>query len=144
LTIPAIIDEDTFQATQEQLQRNRALARRNRKYDYLFGGGRFRCGRCGRGMTGFPLWGVRYYRCNGRNQIMDRERRCRGSLQADLLVQGWLVLVNRWSIPLSRQTRSKRWSKASISRFRLVNWMPLSVSAVWILSGIAAIKFRRN
>jgi site-specific DNA recombinase len=85
LTIPALIDEETFQAAQAQLQRNRALAKRNRKYDYLFGGGRFRCGRCGRGMTGFPLRGVRYYRCNGRNQIMDPAQRCRGSLQADLI-----------------------------------------------------------
>jgi site-specific DNA recombinase len=85
LTIPAIIDEETFQATQAQLQRNRALAKRNRKHDYLFGGGRFRCGRCGRGMTGFPLRGVRYCRCNGRNQVMDPEQRCRGSLQADVI-----------------------------------------------------------
>ena len=36
-------------------------------------------------MTGFPLRGVRYYRCNGRNQVMDPEQRCRGSLQADLI-----------------------------------------------------------
>jgi hypothetical protein len=36
-------------------------------------------------MTGFPLRGVRYYRCNGRNQIMDPKRRCCGSLQADLI-----------------------------------------------------------
>ena len=34
-------------------------------------------------MTGFPLRGVRYYRCNGRNQVMDPEQRCCGSLQAD-------------------------------------------------------------
>jgi site-specific DNA recombinase len=67
LTIPTILDEATFQAAQQQLQRNRALATRNRKHDYLFGGGRFRCGRCGRAMTGFPWRGVRYYRCNGRD-----------------------------------------------------------------------------
>jgi site-specific DNA recombinase len=85
LTIPAILDEGTFQAAQAQLQRNRALAKRNRKHDYLFGGGRFRCGRCGRGMTGYPLRGKRYYRCNGRNQVMDPEQRCRGSLQADMI-----------------------------------------------------------
>jgi site-specific DNA recombinase len=81
LTIPAMIDEETFQAAQAQLQLNRALAKRNRKYDYLFGGGRFRCGHCGRGMTGFPLWGVRYYRCHGRNQVMDPAQRCRGSVK---------------------------------------------------------------
>jgi site-specific DNA recombinase len=95
LTIPAIIDEETFQATQAQLQRNRALATRNRKYDYLFGGGRFRCGRCGRGMTGFPLRGVRDYRCNGRNQVMDPEQRCRGSLQADLIESRIWAAVER-------------------------------------------------
>ena len=82
MTIPAIIDEASFQAAQQQLHRNRALASRNRKYDYLLLGGRFRCGRCGRSMTGFPLKGVRYYRCNGRNQMMDPSLQCRGSIQA--------------------------------------------------------------
>jgi site-specific DNA recombinase len=101
LMIPAILDEGTFQAAQHQLQRNRALATRNRKYDYLFGGGRFRCGRYGRGMTGFPLRGVRYYRCNGRNQVMDPEQRCRGSLQADLTSR---ASGPRWSGSSSNRT----------------------------------------
>jgi site-specific DNA recombinase len=95
LTIPAIIDEGTFHAAQHQLQRNRALARRHRTYAYLFGGGRFRCGRCGRGMTGFPLRGVRSDRCNGRNQIMDPEQRCRGSLQADRIESRIWAAVER-------------------------------------------------
>jgi hypothetical protein len=45
---PAIIDRDTFEAAQRQLERNRALATRNRNHDYLLIGGRFRCGRCAR------------------------------------------------------------------------------------------------
>ena len=85
LQIPAIIDEMTFQAVQAQLQRNRELATRNRKYDYLLGGKRFRCGRCGRGMTGSPQRGRRYYRCNGRNQVMGPDHQCHGSLQAALI-----------------------------------------------------------
>jgi site-specific DNA recombinase len=52
LTIPAIIDEQTFQAAQRSLQHHRGIATRNRKHDYLFLGGRLRCGRCGRHMTG--------------------------------------------------------------------------------------------
>jgi hypothetical protein len=85
LIIPAIIDDGTFQAAQAQLQGHRAWARRNRKDDDLFGGGRCRCGRCGRGMTGFPLRGVRDDRGHGRHQVMDLEQHCRGSLPADLI-----------------------------------------------------------
>jgi site-specific DNA recombinase len=95
LTIPTIIDEATFQAVQQQLHRNRVLAVRNRKYDYLFLGGRFRCGRCGRSMTGYPLKGVRYYRCNGRNQMMDPSLRCRGSIQAATIESQVWVAVER-------------------------------------------------
>lgn len=50
--IPAIIDEETFQAVQALLARNKALAKRNRRREYLFSGGRLRCGRCGRAMVG--------------------------------------------------------------------------------------------
>jgi site-specific DNA recombinase len=50
--IPAIIAADDFQAAHAQPARNKALDQRNRKYDYLFIGGRLRCGRCGRAVTG--------------------------------------------------------------------------------------------
>jgi chromosome segregation ATPase len=46
-------------------------------------------------MTGFPLRGVRDYRCNGRNQVMDAAQRCRGSLQADLIESRIWAAVER-------------------------------------------------
>jgi hypothetical protein len=82
-SIPPILDEATFEAVQHQLQRNRALAKRNRKYEYLLIGGRFRCGRCGRGMVGTPIKGVRYYRCNTINRVIEPGLRCRGSIRAE-------------------------------------------------------------
>jgi hypothetical protein len=38
--VPAIIEDEVFQAVQGRLARHKALAQRNRKYDYLFIGGR--------------------------------------------------------------------------------------------------------
>jgi hypothetical protein len=38
---------------------------------------------------------VRYYRCNGRNQVMDPEQRCRGSLQADRIESRIWAAVER-------------------------------------------------
>ena len=52
IPVPPIMPEDTFQAAQALMTRNRQQARRNRKQDYLFVGGRLRCGHCGRAMTG--------------------------------------------------------------------------------------------
>jgi hypothetical protein len=49
-------------------------------------GGRLRCGRCGRGMTGIcrkPH--IRYYHCNSHSQLMDPALRCPGSLRADMV-----------------------------------------------------------
>jgi Recombinase/Recombinase zinc beta ribbon domain len=64
IPVPAIIDRETFHAAQRQLERNRTLAKRYRKYKYLLSGGRFRCGRCGRTMTGrAPPNGSRRYSC---------------------------------------------------------------------------------
>ena len=92
LTIPAIIDDGTFQAAQAPLQRHQALARRHRTHDDLFGGGRCRCGR---GMTGFPRRGGRDDRCHGRHQVMAPEQRCRGSFQADLIAARIWAAVER-------------------------------------------------
>jgi len=65
VAVPPIIDQATFEAAQGQLERNKTLARRNRKHEYLFLGGRLRCGQCGRAMTGvMNSSGGRKYRCN--------------------------------------------------------------------------------
>lgn len=83
--IPVIISQEIFQAAQGQLSRNKALARRNRKNEYLFTGGRLRCGHCGRTMSGYKSAGKsRKYRCNSKTILINPARRCHGlSLNAD-------------------------------------------------------------
>ncbi len=56
---PAIIDEATFEAAQSALRRNKELAKRNGKNDFLLGE-RVRCARCGR-----PYWGRSKHRADG-------------------------------------------------------------------------------
>jgi site-specific DNA recombinase len=83
VAVPAIITAELFQTVQAQLARNKATARRNRKYEYLFLGGRLRCGRCGRSMTGAAPHGCRAYRCSSRSTFMEPSKRCKGTLNAN-------------------------------------------------------------
>lgn len=62
--VPAIVDRETFEAVQSQVDRNRQFARRNRKRPYLLAG-LCRCGICGRSICGSPSNGYMYYRCTG-------------------------------------------------------------------------------
>lgn len=55
IPFPPIIDRDTFEAAQAQMRENFRHSRRNRQHDYLFLGGRLRCGQCGCAMTG-QVW----------------------------------------------------------------------------------------
>jgi site-specific DNA recombinase len=94
IPVPAIVNGETFEAAQRQLERNRALATRNRKYEYLLGGGRFRCGRCGRAMTGRAPNGRRRYCCNSLRTPHDPETICRGSVAAEAVErQVWDAVV---------------------------------------------------
>ncbi len=66
--VPAIIDETTWQTAQRQLQKNKALARRNLKRDYLLTG-LVTCAKCGRTMIISHSGGrklISYYACPGR------------------------------------------------------------------------------
>ena len=83
VSVPAIISDEVFQAVQAQLVRNKALAQRNRKYEYLFLGGRLRCGQCGRAMTGEAPHGTRCYRCSSRTTFTDPSKRCKGYVSAN-------------------------------------------------------------
>jgi hypothetical protein len=95
LTVPPIVEAETFHAAHAALQQHRAPAIRNRKYDYLLCGGRLRCGRCGRAMTGIcRKSGIRYYRCNSHHYLMDPSLRCPGVLRADVVeAQVWAAVV---------------------------------------------------
>jgi site-specific DNA recombinase len=66
IAVPPIIDPAMFEAAHTQLQRNKRLAKRNRKHEYLLANGRLRCGQCGCAMTGGAKGIVRYYVCNRR------------------------------------------------------------------------------
>lgn len=50
ITVPAIVDEVTWQAAQKQLQKNKDTAKRNIRRDYLLNG-LVSCAKCGRGMV---------------------------------------------------------------------------------------------
>jgi site-specific DNA recombinase len=100
IPVPAIIEEELFQAVQRQLANNKAWSRRNRKYDYLLTGRYFRCGRCGRAMTGCAPDGVRYYRCNSLCTVPDPAQRCRGHVRADEVEsQVWNAVMRRLEEP---------------------------------------------
>ena len=85
-TVDPIIDSATFEAAQRALQHHKAIATRNRKHEYLFVGGRLRCGRCGRSMRGFcRRGGIHYYMCSSHQNVSDPALRCSGSLRADVV-----------------------------------------------------------
>jgi site-specific DNA recombinase len=73
---PPIISEDVFNAAQERLQRNRDLAKRNTKRDYLLRG-LVKCRACGRNYVGTTsisrqngnVYQRSYYRCGARNNL---------------------------------------------------------------------------
>jgi site-specific DNA recombinase len=84
IPVPAIVDQQTFDTAQAQLRKNQVTARRNRKHEYLLAGGFFRCAQCGRMMTGrVTPKGKRRYRCTSRVNVLDIQKRCRGSILAD-------------------------------------------------------------
>jgi site-specific DNA recombinase len=65
--VPPIVTREVFEATQEQLKRNRSKTPHNKRNFYLFSNGHLRCGICGHSMTGGvkkkPRGDRRYYRC---------------------------------------------------------------------------------
>ncbi len=94
----AIIDRDTFEAAQTRVERNKELAKRNRKHDYLLSSF-FRCGLCKGAMAGRTGGGhtdskYRYY-CGSNHRKGDALcANTKTSLNApmvDDMVWGWLT-----------------------------------------------------
>lgn len=72
-----LVDRDTFDRAQAQLQRNRAFSLRNAKHFYLLREVRKVCGRCGAAYVGTPYHGKPFYRCSNRDNtrtLPDRPR----------------------------------------------------------------------
>jgi site-specific DNA recombinase len=82
LTVPAIVDRETFDQVQIQLQRNSSLLSGYRKRFYLLTG-LVRCA-CGFRICGCASHAQRFYRCTGRDPLQGK--RCKGRwLRADLI-----------------------------------------------------------
>jgi hypothetical protein len=82
LTVPAIINRETFDQVQAQLRRNSSLLSGNRERLYLLTG-LLRCA-CGFRICGCASHTKRFYRCTGRDPLQGK--RCRGRwLNADIL-----------------------------------------------------------
>lgn len=83
--VPALVDEETWALANRNLQRNRALSKRNAKQTYLLRG-LIRCGNCGAGYAHTYQHSHRpedhpdrYYRCNGQLGMIqpDVHQRCK-------------------------------------------------------------------
>jgi site-specific DNA recombinase len=65
--VPALVDEATWRAAQQQLDKNRIMAKRNEKHDFLMHR-RARCGKCGCSMSARSKRNrvklYKYYNCN--------------------------------------------------------------------------------
>jgi site-specific DNA recombinase len=82
LTVPAIVDRETFEQVQAQLRRNSSLLSGNRDRLYLLTG-LLRCA-CGFRICGCASHAKRFYRCTGRDPLQGK--RCRGRwLNADVM-----------------------------------------------------------
>lgn len=81
---PPIISEELFEAAQGQLQRNRELAPRNGKRQYLLKG-HVQCRQCGRNYWSNVSHGRRYYGCSGSLKIVTPEKCYNRRTNADTL-----------------------------------------------------------
>jgi len=87
--VPILVEEQTWQLANRNLQRNRALSSRNAKQTYLLRG-LIRCGNCGMGFAHTWVSGgegrgkksERYYRCGGKLGVVHPEahERCRSKM----------------------------------------------------------------
>jgi len=63
VAVPAIVTRETWEAAQVRKQKNKELARRNRKHIYLLSG-MITCGLCGARVYSLPSHGRLYYKCS--------------------------------------------------------------------------------
>jgi site-specific DNA recombinase len=88
----AVIPQEWFDAAQERIEKNKRLAGRNKKRQYLLAG-HIRC-QCGASMTGTGWGEVRYYRCYNSARVRHlsscREKVLRADL-AEAVVWRWIA-----------------------------------------------------
>lgn len=103
--IPAIITREMWEASQEQMQRNKKLAKRNTRRDYLLRGTLY-CALCGRSMIAYARSSARktgiskvyyYYSCISKESnayaISGNRCKCRRIPAVDLEIAIWNALI---------------------------------------------------
>ena len=117
VSIPAIIDTETFEKVRVQLALNNALSPRNRKNDYLLAG-KIWC-TCGRRRTGEAKGKYLYYRCTDRVLSFPLPRSCHVKTLnvaiADELV--WQKISCMMSSPELMTEQVERWHKNQENKF---------------------------
>lgn len=86
ISVPPLVDTQTWEAAQVQIECNKNKAKRNAKADYLLSG-LIVCGTCGSKFTGIHVKPYRYYRCCHKVRLAGLEpRKCEErALNADAL-----------------------------------------------------------
>ncbi|MDR3563521.1 MAG: recombinase family protein [Negativicutes bacterium] len=104
IPVPSIVDEDTWQAAQQQLKDNKSLAKRNLKHEQLLSGLVY-CAKCGRKMTiayaGKTTNPKSYYVCMSQRSnsyiYSDRERCDARRVPSEILDEAVYEHLNRLS-----------------------------------------------
>lgn len=93
VSVPVIVDRETWKRAQEQRKYNRLMAMRNCKRNYLLRG-MIRCGECNTAMTGRYVPNktpVTYYDCGQHRILFSNENRCKS-----LMVRGDAIEADVW------------------------------------------------
>jgi site-specific DNA recombinase len=69
ISVPAIIDQEIFEAAQARLEKNQNMARRNNKSQEYLLRGLVSCGQCRLSSTGRSQGKYHYYKCRGRTDV---------------------------------------------------------------------------
>jgi len=114
-----IIDKETFELAQRQLQKNSELSPRNVKYQYLLRG-LLQCGECNAPYFGTPCHSKLYYRCGNRHRTFPLPKECNALMRGAPLLEGvvWSALCEAIQQPrlIIEQVKKLQASKVKQSR----------------------------
>lgn len=111
ISVPQIIDEETFLQSQKQLENNWVFSNRNAKQSYLLRG-LIKCGIDGRSYVGVPMHGKAFYRCSGKNRLLSPtpcESKSISSQKIEPIV--WNTLTELLNNPSIIKDQIGKWNK---------------------------------
>jgi site-specific DNA recombinase len=102
VSVPAIIERETWEAAQVKRKKNKSLARRNKKHDYLLSG-MIKCG-CGYSLSGEYFSNHCYYVCtwrNNHNTKLEKKVCTEKSVRADAIeADVWQSVIDIFTEPV--------------------------------------------